>query len=150
MYCSNDKIKITDIEYIKNIKFDISKQKRSSLGEWYIRVRNKYLNELTDGDVARFIRQELYLEYIIPVAIEKIIIHPLAGEYRNGEILGAMCRVDISFWRSNLELKRKAIDSLNSIINNRFFLNNMEWDYESEANDFFNEVKLFLNNLKSL
>ncbi|MDR3586814.1 MAG: contact-dependent growth inhibition system immunity protein [Desulfosporosinus sp.] len=145
---SNDtsRIKIHDIEIIKGVNVPINSQELSSLEKWYNKVRGKYLFELTDGDVARFIRQNLYLEYLIPEAITRLENSPLAGELYNGEILSMMSNVNSSFWIENIILREKVI----ALLDKRFDSYSMEWEYEGEEKEFENSVIVFLDKLKKL
>ena len=58
----------------------------SGLEEWYRKVEVVPLLELSDGDLARACRQNLFLESIIPIALERIRASPAAGDLYDGEI----------------------------------------------------------------
>ncbi|MBW3533576.1 MULTISPECIES: contact-dependent growth inhibition system immunity protein [Shewanella] len=66
----------------------------SSLDDWYISVRDTYLYNLSEKDVAIAIRQELYLKEIVPLAIDMLILNPLCGWKYDGELLVAIAQVD--------------------------------------------------------
>jgi len=71
------------------------------LGAWYHAVRLTPLNQFTPGDLARALRQCLYLEYVIPFAVQELKKDALAGDKYDGELLVAMKEVPIDIWRQN-------------------------------------------------
>ncbi|PTX53648.1 hypothetical protein C8P63_1289 [Melghirimyces profundicolus] len=69
----NKELSIADIEKLKGIRYEVDKEElKYALPYWYDKVRNKKIKDLSDGDLARCIRQDIFLEYIIPVVIERI------------------------------------------------------------------------------
>ena len=84
----------------------------SSLGEspleaWYERVRDKQLAEFSDEDLAKSCRQELFLDFVVPFAVERIETDPLAGELYDGELLEAVALIMRGFWLEHQSLANR-------------------------------------------
>ncbi|MWJ31912.1 MULTISPECIES: contact-dependent growth inhibition system immunity protein [Saccharibacillus] len=79
-------------------------KKEDSLSNWYTHVRKKAISELTVEDICRFVRQNLYVSYILPYALEALQKDPTAGELYNGELLRAVSKVSNEFWVTHKEL----------------------------------------------
>ena len=62
----------------------------SSLGDWYIEVREKRLGELSDGDFGIAIRQRIFVAEILPYVVERILECPFAGHKYDGELIVAI------------------------------------------------------------
>lgn len=134
-------IKILDVEKEKGIKDSSIIKDDSSLSKWYHNIRDKRLSSLADGDISRLVRQQLYLEYVIPEAIERLKKNPLSGEQYTGELLTALYKLDESIWSSNNPVIEKLIDLCNKIDDVRLTLiRDYEWIYEEEAEEFFTKV----------
>ena len=72
----------------------------SSLEEWYASVRTKPLSSLTDGDIARAVRQKLFLQYSVQEAIRRLRLDPLAGDKYDGELIGAFAGLASADWQA--------------------------------------------------
>jgi hypothetical protein len=147
-YIEND-LKIEDIELKLNIKPHIDTTEPSALEKWYTSISKKSLSELSDGDVARFIRQDLFLEYIIPEALRRVSLNPLAGGQYNGEIVSSLEKVSFSFWDMEPKLKNKVIILLNLVIEQCKASEIMGWTYEDEASEFIRKAQSFLCKLEN-
>lgn len=73
----------------------------SALDEWYSRIRDTPLFQLDDGDLARACRQQLYSDYVVPIAIERLRLRPLAGDTYDGELLVALKAIKTTFWKKH-------------------------------------------------
>lgn len=84
----------------------------SSLTEWYLLVCDIPLDHLSIGDVCRAIRQNLFVNELLPFAV--ILLHDdvLAGERYDGELLAALARVSAECWQGNTSLAQKAACAL--------------------------------------
>ncbi|MGI6123977.1 MAG: contact-dependent growth inhibition system immunity protein [Acetivibrionales bacterium] len=142
--------RISDIEYIKQISYDVKDENESVLACWYSIVRNKRLSELTDGDIARFIRQNLYLEYILPEATVRITKNPLASELYNGEIIRMISQIEDTFWKENKALCNDLLKTLVIIVNNRSLLKDHEYAHDDEKNEVFNIYLLLTNRCEKI
>jgi len=63
---------------------------RSSLDEWFSRVLDVPVDQLTVGDVAKAIRQDIFLDEVLPKAESILKTDPLAGEYYDGELISSI------------------------------------------------------------
>ncbi|HOY11898.1 MAG TPA: contact-dependent growth inhibition system immunity protein [Saprospiraceae bacterium] len=66
-------------------------------------IRKLPLSELNNDDIAMMIRQQFSLDYLVPLAIEKLEVDPLAfGECgTEGAIMEAILKIDADFWMIN-------------------------------------------------
>jgi hypothetical protein len=77
----------------------------SALDEWYRSIRDIPFDDLAIGDIARSLRQRLYPDFVVPVAIGHLRENPLAGDLYDGELLVSLRNVDEDFWKRRGELK---------------------------------------------
>lgn len=98
---------ITQIEELLALPYD-SAVEESALSSWYDSIRGKRLTELTDGDVARLLRQKMYPEFIVPEATRRLMMNPFAGELFDGEMLEKVSQIPASFWKREPELMKEA------------------------------------------
>ncbi|MGG4497658.1 contact-dependent growth inhibition system immunity protein [Brevibacillus reuszeri] len=71
------------------------------LSKWYGAILKEKLKDLSDGDIAKLIRQSCHLTYIIPEALYRLLQNPIAGELYDAEILICMTEVNEQFWEKN-------------------------------------------------
>ncbi len=68
------------------------------------RLRRKPLAEFTIEDLRIMIGQEISLEILVPIAVERLLVEPLAeGDYYPGDLLASCARTPVEFWRSHSE-----------------------------------------------
>ena len=67
--------------------------------EWYRSIRDIPLDDLPIGDIARSLRQSLFPDFVVPVAIRHLRENPLAGDLYDGELLVSLRNVGGDFWR---------------------------------------------------
>jgi hypothetical protein len=75
---------------------------RTPLIESCYRLRYKPLNQFTIEDLRLMIGQNISLDYLIPIAIEKLsenILH--SGDFFEGDLLKNVLSSDESFWKKN-------------------------------------------------
>jgi hypothetical protein len=77
---------------------------------WYQAVRKTPLGELSLEDICKACRQQVFLEQIIPLALEQLSANPLAGELYDGELLNAFESTPERYWKDHVEQARKLID----------------------------------------
>jgi CDI immunity proteins len=68
-------------------------------------IRKLPLSELTTDDIAMMLRQKFSLDYIVPLAIDKLKIDILSyGESgEKGAIMEAILKLPADFWKSNID-----------------------------------------------
>lgn len=71
-------------------------------------LRRKPLAEFYIEDLRIMIGQAIGLQYLVPLALEKLEVAPLVeGDFYAGDLLVALLRVDDSFWTAHPELKSR-------------------------------------------
>lgn len=103
----NTLLKAKHIEYKPN--------NRSSLDEWFTSILDKPINELSISDISRSIRQDVFLEYVLPRAEFFLKDDPFAGDY-DGQLL-----YDIS-----MLTKEQALPVLNILERISVYLNQLD------------------------
>ncbi|MFD1886474.1 contact-dependent growth inhibition system immunity protein [Paenibacillus wenxiniae] len=81
-------LSVSKISALLGIADDVPDE-RIPLSIWMEYIKNYKIKNLTDGNIAKLIRQEIFLEYIIPEALQRIQIDPLAGSLGDGELVEA-------------------------------------------------------------
>jgi hypothetical protein len=73
------------------------------------RLRQVPLREFTAEDLRIMIGQQIGLSYLIPIALEVLRADPFAqGAFYCGDLLAAVLRAEVAFWRQFPELRREA------------------------------------------
>jgi hypothetical protein len=99
-----------NIEQAKGIVAGSTSDRQSALSDWYQLVREIPIEKLEIGDLSRAVRQSLYPEYTVPVALSVLKTRPLAGKLYDGELRLSLRSVPESFWRENLALARRTLE----------------------------------------
>lgn len=80
------------IKKVLNLEFD-SSEDNSGLVLWYNKLLTKTVDELTEMDIARMIRQNIAVEFAIGRAIQFLEEQEVLDELYEGELLEAINRV---------------------------------------------------------
>jgi hypothetical protein len=72
-----------------------------SLGRWYQSVRDKRIHDFSIEDLCKACRQELYVQFVVPVAVQRLRQDPLCGEKYDGELVAALRSVPRQYWLAN-------------------------------------------------
>jgi len=88
---------------------------RSSLDEWLSGVLDVSLDELKVGDIARAIRQELFLDEILPKAEVILRQAPLAGEDYDGQLISSIASLNSNEAKAVLPSLRSISSFLNQL-----------------------------------
>lgn len=83
---------------------DWDKQESSSLGDWYLTIRDTSLELLTRGGICRVLRQKLFVDDVAIYAISLLEEDVLAGGKYGVELLAAFAGLDVAWWNSNADL----------------------------------------------
>jgi len=81
------------------------------LPAWYRSVREVPLPQLRVGDISRACRQQLYVDYMVPLALAALDANPLAGELYEGELLISLKSVPLAYWGQHT-VERQTVVSL--------------------------------------
>ncbi len=127
-------------EIIKDIYNATKLSGNSPLVEWHNNVIEKMQAELTISDVARCIRQNIFVETAYEMLIVYLMQNPLAGDMYPGELMEKAGEVD-------KQLILKHSQSLQDIIKKaEAFIQDNEWELEEEKEEFSESV----DNLKRI
>ena len=106
-----------------------------SLVTWHNNVINKTIADLTCGDVARMLRQEVFNDLAIDVALKMLEVDPFAGELYIGELAASLLEVEESALKSRTSEVEKIIKDAKKDINS------VTWGYPEEKDEFLNILK---------
>ena len=87
----------------------------SILGDWYQSVRSVAISAMTNGDLARSLRQKIFLHVIVPEVLKRLKNDPLAGDQFDGELVASLNSVAPSDWRALGSVKAEALISLRDV-----------------------------------
>lgn len=69
-------------------------------------LRKKPLCEFSNEDLRILISQAISLDFLLPLALERLAENPLeSGDLYVGDLLCSVLKVDKKYWESNIELK---------------------------------------------
>lgn len=69
-------------------------------------LRKKPLGEFSNEDLRLLILQEISLDFLLPLALDRLAENPLeSGDLYVGDLLCSVLKVDRKYWESNIELK---------------------------------------------
>jgi len=90
----------------------LSEDKKSSLTEWYLSVRDIHLSRLGVGDVCRALRQNLFVSEVLPFAVALLNDDVLIGERYDGELVAALSGLSSKYWQENASAAYQAAYAL--------------------------------------
>jgi hypothetical protein len=91
-------ITFSDLERLNGQDYSPKTEDKWPLEEWYDSVRNIPLSDLPSGDLAKACRQGIWIHSVVPVAIERLKVDPLAGDLYEGELIVALKSIPFGFW----------------------------------------------------
>jgi hypothetical protein len=68
------------------------------LQEWYDSIRQTPVSQLSAGDLAKACRQDVWIEQVVPAAVEMLNENPEAGDLYDGELVVALKSVPVAYW----------------------------------------------------
>jgi len=103
--------KMNSLKNLYGLDYDKSNYK-STLIDWYNRLIDKSVDELSVADVSRMIRQNILRDVAIDRAIELFLLEPFDGEMQDGDLLALLvsCGTEV--------LKNKRTELLITMISN--------------------------------
>ena len=117
--------KIRDIYHTEAITTDLD----DTLVEWHNNVIEKTVDQLTKEDVARCIRQDIFVESATEALLGYLLGDPLAGELYEGELMEKAADIDEAVMRKYSKIIRKIVRSA------RETLKNHEWPYDDDGEE---------------
>ena len=118
------------IKELYNCEYEVSEKELYPLQEWYNQLIDKTIQEITPGDVARMLRQEMFPGLAMTKAIELLQENPFAGELYEGEILAAIAGMENSSVISHTEELQIILKDASERIAA------YEWTYDGEEDEF--------------
>ena len=73
----------------------------SALEEWYESIRDTPIEEFEDDDLCRAVRQQIFLSFLLPIAVSRLKNDPTIGGIYDGELLVSFRSLPPSFWKEN-------------------------------------------------
>jgi hypothetical protein len=141
-------LRVIDIERMKGISYDEAFQDEGSLPHWYKSIRNCKVSQLSEGDLARLIRQDFYLDFILIESIERLYKDPILGEQFDGELIEALAmKVDRLFWENN-DKCRSSVKELILFIKRSNYIDKYEWLIEDDKAGFIKAVQQLSKNVE--
>ena len=68
-------------------------------------LRTIPLNKFTAEDMRMLIGQKFFLDYLIPLALDKLTDDPMAeGHFYPGALIENVLKIDVQFWEANKDL----------------------------------------------
>lgn len=84
---------ITFRKLVGNINVAKEPSQQSPLEQWFERVIDIPIEDLTVEDLCRAIRQEVCIDQLMPKVLDVMTRDPLAGEYYDGELIAALSTI---------------------------------------------------------
>ncbi|SMF79118.1 hypothetical protein SAMN05661091_1667 [Paenibacillus uliginis N3/975] len=82
------------------------------------RLRKTPLKNFSDEDLRLMILQQVSLDYLLPIAFERLINNPIrSGEMYTGDLLSSILKVDKAYWTDRQDFKHELDDLLNEFNN---------------------------------
>ena len=95
-----------DLERAAGQKYEPAEGDKWPLEDWYAKVRQIPITQMSVGDLATACRQEIWIAQVIPVVIEVLKDDPCAGELYDGELVVALKLIPAEFWTQHPALAR--------------------------------------------
>ena len=104
------------IEILEKEKWVEPDEYPTGLIERCFKLRKIPVDKLGIEDLRTLIGQQIGLEFLIPIAIEMLTSDILSeGDLYRGDLLQSVLRVDVSFWKQNLDYQQQ----ISELIKNR-------------------------------
>jgi hypothetical protein len=87
-------------------------EERSPLSDWYERVRDVPLSAFGIEDLCKSVRQAVFPDYVVPVALDRLEEEPLAGEMYDGELAAAFRWIPQTFWSEHRQIAARMVSVL--------------------------------------
>ncbi|MGY2337644.1 contact-dependent growth inhibition system immunity protein [Pseudomonas sp. SDO5532_S415] len=84
----------------------------SPLTQWYRSVCDVPIDELSAENLCRAVRQELFIFELLPVAIAALQKDLFFGYIDDGELLKALSKLPVCYWKEDLFLTKKMLSLL--------------------------------------
>ncbi|GGA49814.1 hypothetical protein GCM10007416_23700 [Kroppenstedtia guangzhouensis] len=129
-------------------KKEVAVDENYSLSIWYEDVRSTQISRMSVFDLARCLRQNIYIEYILPEVLSRLWENPMLGHMTSGELMNLLSRIDKNFWRKNDRLRIQTERLVHAILHKEI----VSPDYQLEdwiVEEFFSDVRKLKAKLQS-
>lgn len=131
------------LEELENIYWGDAPKDSSSLVKKCHELRRKKLVDFEIGDLRILIGQEIGLNYLVPIALEHLMVNPFVeGDYYEGDLLQNVLKCSCDFWTSN---KNYYDTLLQIVLNAEKKVGDIEDNTEEITDDILNQIKKFKN-----
>src|SRR5262245_19136053 len=89
-------VKFKDLE-----THEFRNREHSALEDWYEKVRNIPVEEFSDSDLAKSLRQNTFTDIVLPFALRRIFLDIESGDKYEGELLASFLSVSLDIWKQN-------------------------------------------------
>lgn len=112
------------------------------LAVWHNQVIEKSEDELTVSDVARCIRQNLFMETAVEMMLVYLLHNPYIGDVYDGELMDKTGEIDVKYLMNHK-------DTVSEIIEKAYrFIESYEWECEEDKNEYKNSVDKLAETIK--
>ncbi|ALR74827.1 contact-dependent growth inhibition system immunity protein [[Enterobacter] lignolyticus] len=94
---------ITFRKLIGKINLKPDSDQKSSLEQWFESVIDIPIEELSVEDLCRAIRQDLFIDQLMPRVLKVLAEDPLAGEYYDGELISALATIKVEALKDHMD-----------------------------------------------
>lgn len=101
---------------------------------WHNRVIEKREDELTISDVARCIRQNLFVETAAEMLLVYLLHDPYTGDVYGGELMEKARDIDIKYLLKHKDIVSEIIEKANE------FIENNKWESDEEKHEYKESV----------
>ena len=105
-----------------------------SLVIWHNQVIEKPISELTVADVARCIRQNLFLDAAYEMLLVYLLYNPYEGDLYEGELMDKACEMSQDFVNSHKKIILEIIEKANN------FCKTHEWECNEDRDEYLEAV----------
>ncbi|MFZ4833466.1 contact-dependent growth inhibition system immunity protein [Rouxiella sp. Mn2063] len=102
-------------ELMGNKKSATELSQQSPLELWFESVLDVPIDSLAIGDLCKAVRQEVFIEHLIPNVLNVLTEDPLAGEYYDGELITALSTIDSKKLKDPKEIFNKIKGVINKV-----------------------------------
>lgn len=139
---------INEIRKLEGLEEHFDSSDGSPLSIWYSQILGKSIKELTDEDIAKLVRQNTHVNFVIKELKKRIVANPLCGELYEGELIAALTYVQVSFWHNNFSMVEEFQELLSSILDMKE-ANKLSFNSNEDMEDYFIIVNNVLKKLST-
>jgi len=109
--------------------------KEAPLSDWYFKISSQKIKELSFEDLARLIREEQHLGFIVPFVIPFLEKDPSIGDLYDFELLRSFLSINKEFWNVNRDIALSFLSLVKNLIKTDY-VSSYDWVDEEDKNEF--------------